>query len=113
MEIKTLDANFKENGWLPGYDYSIARNAWEAGNGDFGGSVSDYFLTDGGRCDVCATNYSGIVSNLRQRQGEGATRGALWFTNFMQSSSFETNRNLLVEQINRGWILFQQRSAAG
>jgi outer membrane receptor protein involved in Fe transport len=88
----------KENGYLPGFDYSVPAALQEAT-----GSLADpdsVFLQQIGNCRVCGTRGAWIAAALRSDLDGGADRGPLWFTHFAESRSYDIERDLLVTQIN-------------
>jgi outer membrane receptor protein involved in Fe transport len=82
----------KENGFLPNFDYGALAEQ-EIANGGEIQARSDFldFSTLG------AFVGRGGVRDVRE---ESASRGALWFTNFSESQSFERDRHLSVYQLN-------------
>ncbi len=80
----------REDGFLPGFDYSAL--AAKQLNGDQIDRNSDF--------DGFATNTSWISRSVRPDPTESASRGPLWSTNFSDSRSFSRDRDLLVFQLN-------------
>jgi outer membrane receptor protein involved in Fe transport len=96
--------DLRENGWLPGFDYSVPAQIWED-EGELPDPSQVFFqqgVTSG--CvagpDRCATLSSWLAKNQRGDPTRDPDRGALWFTSFLESKSFDIERNLLVAQIN-------------
>ncbi|MCG8589594.1 MAG: TonB-dependent receptor [Proteobacteria bacterium] len=79
----------KENGYLPNFDYAAL-----AASEDFGEIQRNDYL---GASTLNAFPGRGGVREVRTEQPD---RGALWFTNFAESESFEKERELLVTQLN-------------
>jgi outer membrane receptor protein involved in Fe transport len=86
----------KENGFFPGFDYERLREKWDRGEGifrfDFDGSLP-------GSTGV-ATPGAWIARSVREERNDDPSNGALWFTNFSESKSFDVDRDLTVYQIN-------------
>jgi outer membrane receptor protein involved in Fe transport len=78
----------RENGYLPGCDYGPLRDATEQGQ-----TVSD------SEFDGCAT-LDASVRNIRGSSEGDPTEGPAWFSSFLTGSSFDTDRDLLVYQLN-------------
>ena len=80
----------KDNGFLPGYDYSVL--AAKQANGDD--------VLKNGDFDAAATPSSWISRTVRPQPSMQLTNGPMWYTNFSTSTSFDRDRDLLVTQLD-------------
>ncbi|MDJ0849362.1 MAG: TonB-dependent receptor [Myxococcota bacterium] len=89
---------YREDGYLPGFDYERALAKEATGTVRF----EDDFRNPACRPDrsICSTLSGWIANSIRDEPQAGAARGPVWFTNFQQSRSFDTERDLLVLQLN-------------
>jgi len=79
----------RENGFIPGVDFaSLAQDYLDGQDITF----SDFIC--------CAAQSAWIARGLKETRGDPASKGALWFTNFSSSQSFDIERELLVYQLN-------------
>jgi outer membrane receptor protein involved in Fe transport len=87
----------RENGYLPGYDYSQAVQQQQ--NGD---QITFDFTFNGAinQPPGNATLASWIAKAREGGEGTQANFARLWFASFFESKSFETERDLLVPQLN-------------
>jgi outer membrane receptor protein involved in Fe transport len=79
----------RENGFIPGVDYRALAQTFLGGQ-DI--SFSDFIC--------CAAESAWIAKGLRESTIDSAARGALWYTDFSSSASFDTDRDLLLFQLN-------------
>jgi TonB-dependent receptor len=81
----------KENGYLPNFDYAALAER-EGGSGEINARTD--FLD--------ASTLGAFVGRggVRDTREDFPSRGALWFTNFSESQSFQNERDLSVYQLN-------------
>jgi outer membrane receptor protein involved in Fe transport len=77
----------KENGFIPGFDYSVLAGLPP------GEAIAPFF-------DDFATFTSWIARTVRDEPTDGAARGPLWFSSFAESKSFDIERDLQLYQLN-------------
>ena len=79
----------KQNGYLPNFDYRTLAVLQNSGS-EITSNEFDGFATLG----------SWIARSVRGSANDAASRGPLWFANFLESQSFQRERDLLVYQVN-------------
>ncbi len=93
--LKEEDAvQVRENGYLPGFDYSTL-----AARQQSGGSISGSSGSSAGDYSGFATLSSWLTS-VRPEPSFGFNNGPLWFANFTDSRAFERRRDLILYQLN-------------
>lgn len=80
---------FKENGFLPNFDYQKLVDIEDGGD-----TVSKNDFTN------FSTLGSWISRTIREDRGDSPSRGPLWFTNFSESKSLDRKRDLEILQVN-------------
>jgi len=88
-EVETVEV--RENGFIPGLDYAPLAEQLRNGDG---------ILRDDPAIQAASTLDAWIIDGLREGALEQPSRGFLLTTNFEQSRSFRTRRDLLVIQAN-------------
>jgi outer membrane receptor protein involved in Fe transport len=84
----------RENGFIPGFDYSALAAIQQGGGGITGSSGSSAGVYSG------FATLSSWLTSVREFTGSGLNNGPLWFSNFNDSRAFERQRDLLVYQLN-------------
>jgi TonB-dependent receptor len=78
----------KENGFLPNFDYGVL--AEKQANGE---EILDQDYND-------FATFSSFLRDVRPRFDDDPSRGPLWYTSFLESKSFDTERELQLYQVN-------------
>lgn len=97
------EVELRENGYLPGFDYAGVIQQLE--DDPFGGIDASSFFANGSPGQNAAFD-AWIVSGIGAREftlpplQDSPTRGAAWWSSFLQSNSFDTRRELTVYQLN-------------
>ncbi|MFI5320466.1 MAG: TonB-dependent receptor domain-containing protein [Myxococcota bacterium] len=93
--LKEEDAvQVRENGYLPGFDYSTLAAIQQGGGSVTGSSGSSAGVYSG------FATLSSWLTSVRPEPSFGFDNGPLWFANFTGSRAFEQRRDLLVYQLN-------------
>ncbi len=84
----------RENGFIPGFDYSTLAALQQGGTDITGGSGSNAGVYSG------FATLSSWLTSVRPNPSFGFNNGPLWFSNFTDSRAFERKRDLIVYQLN-------------
>ena len=96
---KNEAVDLRENGYLPGFDYTPLVERYQ----DTGRMEAARYLPPSCVQAVCASNDAWPALAIREGDPEEVTpprQGALWFSNFSNSRSFDFERDLTVYQLN-------------
>jgi TonB-dependent receptor len=88
----------ENNGFLPGFDYLAPGGPVDLQNQNspFEGDIFAGHLAGGGTGNATRSSW---ITQIRAEANENPERGPLFFSSFMESKSFERDRDLLVPQL--------------
>ena len=78
----------KENGFLPNFDYGLLAEKQANGEEILSQDYDDF------------ATFSSFLRNVRPRPEDDPSRGPLWYSSFLESKSFDTERELQLYQVN-------------